>query len=167
MYITTWSLSVEVDSSSYFACLNFNIFNGPKRNQTSHSWFRDSGANKPLLLVDQAAKYKYESKFEALPVIWPSLPKEIQEGNRRFWLQNQWQSSWGSAPAHWAQLRWVGRASTNAGRFLVGCSRCGLQQARFKEMRYHSCDTDLVQKGFNALQIWAATKVGLFVFFQK
>ena len=54
---------------------------------------------KPLKPIGQAAEIKFESKFEPLPFIWQSLAKAIPEDNRRFWLQNQWQSSWGRAPA--------------------------------------------------------------------
>ena len=63
---------------------------------------------------------KFESKFVPLPVIGQSLPKAIPEDNPRFWLQNQMPSSWGSALA---QVGRVGQASTNTGRFQVGCSR--------------------------------------------
>ena len=52
---------------------------------------------KPLQLVGQAADFKFETKFELLPVIWQSLPKVSPEDNRRWYLQNQWQRSWGSA----------------------------------------------------------------------
>ena len=44
---------------------------------------------KPLQPVDQEAEFKFESKFEPLPVIWKSLPKAIPEDNRRFRLLNQ------------------------------------------------------------------------------
>ena len=54
---------------------------------------------KPLQLVDQAADFKCESKFESLQVIWQSLPKAIPEDNRSFWLLIQWQSSLGRASA--------------------------------------------------------------------
>ena len=58
-----------------------------------------SEAIKPLQLVGQAAEFKFESKFEPLPVIWQSLPKAVPEDNRRFRGQNQLPSSWGSSPA--------------------------------------------------------------------
>ena len=48
---------------------------------------------------------------------WPSgnHPKAIPEGDRRFWLQNQWQSSWGHATA---QLGRVGL------RYLIWPATC-------------------------------------------
>ena len=54
---------------------------------------------KPLELVGQAAEFKFESKFEPLPVTWQSLLKAIPVDHWRFWLQNQcqWQSPWRSA----------------------------------------------------------------------
>ena len=55
--------------------------------------------------------------------------------NRRFWLQNQSQSSWGSAPA---QLGQVGLASTNKGRFR-GRGSCCWQSTFFQvscEMKF-------------------------------
>ena len=36
---------------------------------------------KPLQSIGQAAEFKFESKFEPLPVIWQSLPKAIPEVN--------------------------------------------------------------------------------------
>ena len=84
----------------------------------------------------------FEFKFEALPVIWQSLPKAIPENNQRYWLQNQWQSSWGSAPP---QLGLVGLARINTGCFQVGCSCCWPRQACLKKTCYHSCDIDSVE----------------------
>ena len=77
-------------------------------------------------------------------------PKAVPEGNRRFRGQNQLPSSWGSSPA---LLALVGQASTNTGRFQVGCSRCWLLLARLRKTCYHSCYTKSVQEStrFNAL----------------
>ena len=110
-------------------------------------YFGVSEQIKPLQPIGQAAEFKFESKFEPLPVIWQSLPKAVPEDNRRFRGQNQWPSSWGRAPARLAQ---VGRASTNTGRFRVGGSRCGPRPARLRKTYYYSCDTYLVRelKGF-------------------
>ena len=47
-------------------------------------YFGTSEQIKPLQPVGQAAEFKFESKFEPLPVIWQSLPKAIPEDNRRF-----------------------------------------------------------------------------------
>ena len=127
---------------SHFAWLKFGFSNGFKKNSNSTQfmlWFwRQREAIKPLQLVGQAAEFKFESKFEPLPVIWQSLQEAVPEDNRRFRGQNQWPSSWGRAPARLAQ---VGRASTNTGRFRVG-SRCGQRQARLRKTYYYSCDTD-------------------------
>ena len=114
-----------------------------KRIETPYSLCCDFKGYKPLQLVGQAAEFKFESKFEPLPVIWQSLPKAVPEDNRRFRGQNQWPSSWGRAPA---RLAHVGRASTNTGRFRVGDSRCGQRPARLRKTCYHSCDTDSVQE---------------------
>ena len=62
-------------------------------------YFGVSEQIKPLQPIGQAAEFKFESKFEPLPVIWQSLPKAVPEDNRRFRGQNQWPSSWGRAPA--------------------------------------------------------------------
>ena len=85
------------------------------------------------------------------------VPAELRS-KARFWLPNQWQSSWGHVPAlPVAQLGRAGRESTSTGRFRVGGSRCGPRpaRARLRKTCYHSCDTDLLenQKGFNVLYI--------------
>ena len=54
-------------------------------------------------------EFKFKPKFEHLQVVWQSLPMAIPEDHWRVWLQNQWLSSWGSAPA---QLGLARRAST-------------------------------------------------------
>ena len=77
-----------------------------------------------ILEAIQAAEFKFESKFEPLPVIWQTVaisPKAVPEGNRRFRGQNQRPSSWGSSPALLAS---VGPASTNTGCFRVSGSLC-------------------------------------------
>ena len=91
--LSWYSLSDDCD------VLNFGRFNGPKKKFKLHTiYFWTSEQIKPLQPVGQAAEFKFESKFEPLPVIWKSLPKAIPEDNRRFWLLNQWTSSWGCAP---------------------------------------------------------------------
>ena len=70
----------------------------------------------------QAAEFKFESKFEPLPVIWQSTPKAIPEDNWRFWLQNQWPSASGSAPAQLSPAQTQGvseSAAVAAGRDLL------------------------------------------------
>ena len=122
------------------AVLNFGVFNGPTRIQTPQRLFWDFEMDKPLQPDFQAEEFKSESKFEPLQAMWQSLPKATPEDNRRFRLQNQWQNSWGSAPA---QLWRIGLVSTNRGCFGVGCSRCWPRPVRLRKTCYHSCDTDL------------------------
>ena len=50
-----------------------------KRVQTPHNLCCDFGGIKPLPLVGQVAKFKFESKFEPLPVIWQSLRRLFQK----------------------------------------------------------------------------------------
>ena len=73
----------------------------------------DFREDKPLQLIGQAAEFKFESKFEPLPVTLQSLHKAISQSldNRRFWMQNQLElpSSWGHAQA---QLGRVAHANT-------------------------------------------------------
>ena len=95
-------------------------------------------AIKPLQLVGQVADFKFESKFEPLPVILQYLRRlfhKVIEG-----LEGKIH---GQAPALLAQ---VGRASTNTGRSQVGGSRCGQRPARLRKTCYHSFDTDSVQE---------------------
>ena len=47
--------------------------------QTPHNLFRDFRADKTFTTVGQAAEFKFESKFNPLPVIWKSLPRAIPE----------------------------------------------------------------------------------------
>ena len=74
---------------------------------------QNSNSTQPEFILGLQSRLKLHNllvwlqKFKPLPVIWQSLPKAIPEDNRRFWLQNQWPSSWGHAPA---QLGWVRRA---------------------------------------------------------
>ena len=52
-------------------------------------------------------------QVRALPLIWPGQSWSLfRKTKRKFCLQNQWPSSWGSAPARLGQ---VGLASTNTG----------------------------------------------------
>ena len=111
-----------------------------KKIQTSHNLFRDLEQIKHSQLVGQAAEIKFESKFKPLLVILQSLLKAVPEDNRRFWLKNQWQSSWGRAPA---ELWLAGRVRTNTGRFRVSSSRCGQWQSC---LRKKSCGTNLLPR---------------------
>ena len=101
---------------------------------------------KPLQLVGTAAEFKFESKFEPLPVIWQSLPKAIPESNRRFWLQIQWQLI-GAALQH--SLGGSDGRAAFPSRLQSMLAALG----SLKEKRYHSCYTDLAweSKSFYAL----------------
>ena len=50
-----------------------------KKIQTPHSLLLRFRSDKPLQLVGQAAEFKFESKFEPLPVIWQSLRRLFQK----------------------------------------------------------------------------------------
>ena len=122
-------------------------------------------ADKPLQLVGQAAEFKFESKFRPLQVIWQSLPKAFPD-KRKFWLQNQWPSSWGCSQA---QL-WLARlASTNTVCFEVG--QVGQWLACLRKKCYHSCYTDKVLKSkkFKILsmlcRLWGITSHWLQIIF--
>ena len=121
--------------------------------QTPHRLFQVSEQIKPLLPIGQAAEFKFESMFKPLPVIWQSPQKAVWEDNRRFWLQNQWPSSWGSAPAMLGQ---VWRASTNTGCFLVGCSCCWLAWGKHATTLVILTQLES-RKGFNDYKLQAAT----------
>ena len=87
----------------------------------------DSGSSEWISLYNSLAMQQ-SSRFSPMNPCTESaghmpLPQAIPEDNRRFWLQNQWLTSWGSAPA---QLVRVWRAITNAGCFQVSGSRCWL-----------------------------------------
>ena len=69
--------------------------------------------------------FNFDFKFKALPDLWQSLLQDIPGDNRRSWLQSQWPSSWGSAPA---QIRWI---STKPCR--QPCKVCGHVVAGFVE----------------------------------
>ena len=79
-------------------------------------------SRKSLQLVGQKAEFKFWSKLGTQPVLQQSLPKAFPEGDQRFWLQNQWPSSWGCAECALAQLGWVRREEINTGSFTVSCS---------------------------------------------
>ena len=82
-----------------------------------------SEAIKPLQLVGQAAEFKFESKFEPLPVIWQSLQRLFQkviEG-----LEGKINGQALGAALRLCLRGSDGRAQccTNTGRFRVGSSR--------------------------------------------
>ena len=78
------------------------IFSSPtvlKRFKTPHSLFLDFGADKPLQLrVVVLVRRRRSSRVQvwvevlALTDYLQSCVKAVPESNRRFWLQNQWQS---------------------------------------------------------------------------
>ena len=61
------------------AFLNFNDFSRPKTNSNFklHTKFWGFGADKAFVPIGQASKFKVESKYVPLTVIWHSLPKAI------------------------------------------------------------------------------------------
>ena len=67
-------------SFGYFTCLNFGIFHGPKKNSEIklHTIYSGiPGHIKPFKLVGWAAEFKFQSKFEPLLLVWPTLSKAI------------------------------------------------------------------------------------------
>ena len=85
--------------------------------------------------------WRQQNLYNSLVQVWApvcylsNFPKAVPEDNRRFRGQNQCPSSWGHART---QLGRVGQASTNIGRFLVGCSRCWQRPARLLAWRKHA-----------------------------
>ena len=96
----------------------------------------------------QDVEFKFESMFEPLLVIWPSLPNAVLVGNRRFWLRNH-----GCRRPSVAKL--VGQHSCTA---LVGQTGC----FGSRKQCCHSCDTYSFwdSKGLLLCKFWAAmTKI--------
>ena len=106
-----WQLHTAVLS---FHTIDWTLFWGFRADKTSTTHW--SGGRVQVWVQVQAPAYQCLSSGNH------SL--KLLEKNRRFWLQYQWPSSWGRAPAAPAQLGRVGRASTNTGRFRVGSSLC-------------------------------------------
>ena len=81
-----------------FACLDFCIFNGPRKNSNSTQFIQGSRAGKTFTacFMGQAAEFKFESRFWPLSVTWQSLLKAIPEYNQRLGLQNHfsWKQFW-------------------------------------------------------------------------
>ena len=132
-----------------------------KRIQTPHSSFWECRADKTFT----AHWLKFKSKFKPLQVIWQSLPKGILDDNSRFWLQNQWQRSWGSTPAvsrvqH--SLGWSDRLA----QFQVCCSSCWQLPACLRKTCYHSFDTDSVWATLLTLTQFESKKVLMLCKFQ-
>ena len=65
----------------------------------------------------QDVEFKFESMFEPLLVIWPSLPNAVLVGNRLRNHGRRWPSSWGSIPA---QLWWVRQSVLEYAAVAVG-----------------------------------------------
>ena len=116
------------------AVLNFCIFKWPKKNSNSTQLIQGFQSRSTFTTRWSGCIVQVWLQVLSLPVIWQSLTKSIPEDNRRFWLQNQWQSSWDSAPV---QLGMVWRESTNTVHFQVGGSCCWLRAW----LCYHSCHT--------------------------
>ena len=97
------------------------------------------------LMVGQEAEFKFESKFQPLPVIWQTLQKTVSERNWR--LQNQWPSTCGSTPAQ-VGLVWLWSTDSIV---QVCCSRFWMPPAWSRKKSYSSCYSDSVweSKRFN------------------
>ena len=76
---------------------------------------------KHLQLVGQVPDFKFESKFESLPVIWQSLPMTIPEENQRIWLQSPWLSSWEHTQAQLGLVKTVKKGFSSCSGFF-SCS---------------------------------------------
>ena len=120
---------------------NFVSVTDLKRILTRHSLCCDSGGYKTFTTSWSGGRVQVWVQFWARASHLAISLKAVPEAIRRFRGQNQLPSSWGSSPA---LLALVGQASTNTGRFRVGCSLEILTQ--FKS-----------QQGSNALWIRAAT----------
>ena len=88
--------------------------------QTPKGYWGISEQIKHLQLVGQEAEFKLKSSFEPLPVSGNHYRKLfhiestiVPEENPRFGLENQWQSSWGCAPAELGQV-WRPSTQTQA-----------------------------------------------------
>ena len=90
-----------------------------KRIQTPHSLFWGFGADKTFTTRWSGGTVQVWVQVQAPAGHLAISLKAVPEGNWRFRGQNQLPSSWGSSPALLAR---VGLASTNTGRFRVGCS---------------------------------------------
>ena len=115
------------------------------------------------------SKLKFESKFEALLVVWQvwqSLLRSIPEGDRRFWLQNHLLPLCSSS---WVQLSLGVRTGKHIGYFQVGCSRCRLLPAYFtKKCRCNSRHTGLLILGFVCDDCMVfPSKIEIFMIFAK
>ena len=105
--VSYWSQIWAKRSNFYFACLNLGIF---------------SQRLKPLYFVGQVADCKFEFKFEPLSYpCWSSGNHSRRQSQKTIkgWLKHQWFSSWACTQV---QLRLIGWAGTNTGRFWVSCS---------------------------------------------
>ena len=106
-------------------------------------WFWPSGGYKTVTTRLSGGRVQVWVQVWAPASHLAISPKAVLEGNRRLGGQNRRPSSWGHSPALLSRVR---RASTNTGRFQVGCSRCGPRQARMRKTCYYSCDTESVQE---------------------
>ena len=127
-----------------------------KKIKLDTDYSRISEQIKPFQPVGQAAEFKFESKFEPLQVIWQSLSllKAIPEKNQRFWMQTQWPSSWGSAPAQ------LGLRAQAQGVYKLAGVADG--KACLRKTCYHSCYTDSFQESkrfwcFVNFELWQVT----------
>ena len=82
-------LDIQIDdtqkkSAKYFAALNLYCPTGIVQPWTwTLKYLLFLEETKSSQLVGKAAEFKFESKFEILPIILQSLPKSTPEGNQR------------------------------------------------------------------------------------
>ena len=128
----------DIDSALSSICVFLNDLKELKL----HTW--DSGVDKTFQVTTSWSGCRVQGWVQvwapaAMPVIWQSLYTAIPEENQSFWLQNQWQSSWGCSPAQLGLVRW---ARSNTGCFQVSSSPWGQWPACLRKMCYHSCNTE-------------------------
>ena len=106
--------------------------NGIKKNSNSTQFMLSIRRLKTFTTRGQVAEFKFESKFELLPVIWQSLPKLFQKTIEGFEDKIKCRALGAALRHSLRRLARVGRASTNTGRFPVGGSRCAPRPARLR-----------------------------------
>ena len=84
-----WGMSVGINSLlSSISVFSADLKKNSNSTQFNKGFWSCNGEAlepiKPLQPVGQAAEFKFESKFEPLPVIWQSLLKANPKGNGRF-----------------------------------------------------------------------------------
>ena len=103
---------LTLSHSSPHWVLNFSVWNGPKKNSIPHNLLRDFGADKTSTTCWSGGRVQVWVQIRApaghLAITPEGYSRRQLVLRVKFWLQNQWPSSWGRAPA---QLGRVGLAS--------------------------------------------------------